>query len=452
MSVERRGCVKQPEGESQLPVSGRRKSRVQAKPFAISKWDVQAAYEKVKANRGGAGIDGVTIEVFEKDLKNNLYRIWNRLSSGTYFPPPVKAVGIPKKSGGERILGIPTVSDRIAQMVVKDRLELMLEPCFLEDSYGYRPEKSAIEAIGVTRQRCWKYDWVLEFDIKGLFDNIRHDLLMKAVEKHVRNGEKVLGQNLNWIILYIKRWLVAPLQRLDGNVIEREQGTPQGGVISPLLANLFLHYVFDKWMQKRFPENPWCRYADDGLVHAISQGKAEYLRKEIELRFKECGLEIHPDKTKIVYCKDGRRKGQYAVNTSFDFLGYTFRRRRCRRASDNTFFVSFTPAVSQAAMKDMRRTIRKLKVRHKTGYSLEELARWLNPILHGWIGYYGQYRRSALDPVFRHFNKTLVRWARRKFKTLKRHKKRTIAMFDQLSQRCPGLFAHWRFGSARRFA
>jgi RNA-directed DNA polymerase len=229
MSVDRRGCVKRPEGVSQLPPCGRRRSHVQAKPFAISKWDVQAAYEKVKANQGGAGIDGVKLEVFEDDLKNNLYKIWNRLSSGTYFPPPVKAVCIPKKLGGERILGIPTISDRIAQMVVKERLELMLEPCFLDESYGYRPARSALQAIGITRQRCWKYDWVLEFDIKGLFDNIRHDLLLKAVEKHVAIGEKVLGQNLSWITLYIKRWLVAPLQQGDGSVIDRDRGTPQGG-------------------------------------------------------------------------------------------------------------------------------------------------------------------------------------------------------------------------------
>lgn len=298
MNVERRGCVKQPESMSQLSSCERRTSCAQAKQFAISKWDVHAAYEKVKANRGGAGIDGVTIEVFEKDLKNNLYKIWNRLSSGTYFPPPVKAVSIPKKSGGARILGIPTVGDRIAQRVVKERLEQILEPCFLDDSYGYRPNKSAIQAIGVTRQRCWKYDWVLEFDIKGLFDNIRHDLLMIAVDKHAAVAEKVLGQNLGWVKLYIKRWLVAPLQQSDKSVIERDRGTPQGGVVSPLLANLFLHYVFDKWMQKRFPENPWCRYADDGLVHARNQGKAEFLHREIKQRFEECGLEIHPEKTK----------------------------------------------------------------------------------------------------------------------------------------------------------
>jgi len=451
MSVERRGCVKQPEQASQLSRSDRRKMHEQAKPFAISKWDVHAAFEKVKANRGGPGIDGVTLEGFEKDLKNNLYKIWNRLSSGTYFPPPIKAVNIPKKSGGVRTLGIPTVGDRVAQMVIKERLEQMIEPCFLEDSYGYRPAKSAIQAIGVTRKRCWKYDWVLEFDIKGLFDNIRHDLLMKAVEKHIAIGERTQGQNFSWITFYIKRWLVAPLQQDDGNIIERRQGTPQGGVVSPLLANLFLHYVFDKWMQKQFPDNPWCRYADDGLVHANTKNRAELLHREIKQRFEDCGLELHPEKTKLVYCKDGKRKGIHPC-TSFDFLGYTFRQRRCQNRSDNSFFNSFTPAVSLSSMKAMRRKIKELKVRQKSHYSLEELARWLNPIVQGWISYYGQYRRSALDPVFRHLNKTLVRWARRKFKTLKRHKARTIALFDKLSVRCPGLFAHWRFGSAKAFA
>jgi len=451
MSVERRGCVKQPEQASQLSYSDRRKMHAQAKPFAISKWDVHAAFEKVKANRGGAGIDGVTLEDFEKDLKNNLYKIWNRLSSGTYFPPPVKAVNIPKKTGGVRTLGIPTVGDRVAQMVVKEQLEQMIEPYFLEDSYGYRPAKSAIQAIGVTRKRCWKYDWVLEFDIKGLFDNIRHDLLMKAVEKHVAIGERAQGQGFSWITFYIKRWLVAPLKQDDGNIIERRQGTPQGGVVSPLLANLFLHYVFDKWMQKQFPDNPWCRYADDGLVHANTKGRAEALHREIKQRFEDCGLELHPEKTKLVYCKDGKRKEIHPC-ISFDFLGYTFRQRRCKSRSDNSLFSSFTPAVSLPAMKAMRRTIKELKVRQKSHYSLEELARWLNPIVQGWIGYYGQYRRSALDPVFRHINKALVRWARRKFKTLKRHKHRTIELFDQLSVRCPRLFAHWRFGSARAFA
>lgn len=308
MSVERRDCIKQDERMTQLS-QDRRKSSGQSKPFAISKWDVMTAFEKVKANQGGAGIDGVTIEDFEKDLKKNLYKIWNRMSSGSYFPPPVAAVSIPKKAGGERILGIPTVSDRVAQMVVRDKLEIMVEPHFLEDSYGYRLGRSAHDAIGITRERCWKYDWVLEFDIKGLFDNIRHDLLMKAVRKHVQHAEQRQGCNYEWVILYIERWLVAPLQKADGTRTEREIGTPQGGVVSPVLANLFLHYVFDKWMEKHYPDNPWCRYADDGLVHARNRNKAEILKRELEARFIACGLEMHPTKTKIVYCKDKSRKG-----------------------------------------------------------------------------------------------------------------------------------------------
>ena len=447
MKVERRGCVGQSEAVSQLSCD-RRKVQVQTKPFAITKWEVQAAWEKVKANKGGAGIDGVTLEGFEENLKDNLYKIWNRLSSGSYFPPPVKAVSIPKKSGGERILGIPTISDRVAQMVIKERLEPMVEPHFLDDSYGYRPGKSAIDAIGITRQRCRYYDWVLEFDIKGLFDNIRHDLLMTAVEKHV-NSDKF--SEFSWLILYIKRWLVAPLQQEDGELLQRDNGTPQGGVASPLLANLFLHYVFDKWMQKYFASLKWCRYADDGLVHCRSLKQAQYLLNQLRGRFRSCGLELHPEKTKIVYCKDEKRTEEHE-HTSFDFLGYTFRRRRCRNMADNTFFVSFSPAVSLTALKAMRQTIRKLKVRQKSQYSLEEIARWLNPIIRGWITYYGQFRRSALDPLFRHINKTLVRWARRKFKTLKRHKSRAIDFFDRLSKRHSQLFVHWQFGSARAFA
>lgn len=450
MSVERRDCIKQDERMTQLS-QDRRKSSGQSKPFAISKWDVMTAFEKVKANQGGAGIDGVTIEDFEKDLKKNLYKIWNRMSSGSYFPPPVAAVSIPKKAGGERILGIPTVSDRVAQMVVRDKLEIMVEPHFLEDSYGYRLGRSAHDAIGITRERCWKYDWVLEFDIKGLFDNIRHDLLMKAVRKHVQHAEQKQGCNYEWVILYIERWLVAPLQKADGTRTEREIGTPQGGVVSPVLANLFLHYVFDKWMEKHYPDNPWCRYADDGLVHARNRNKAEILKRELEARFIACGLEMHPTKTKIVYCKDKSRKGS-APNTQFDFLGYTFRARsnKCKRTGE--IYERFLPAVSTTAQKAMRRKVKELKVRQKTQYSLEQLSKWLNPMLRGWINYYGKFRRSELDSVFRHFNKTLVRWARRKYKQLKRHKGKAVAFFDKLSVREPKMFAHWQFGSARSFA
>ncbi len=285
-----------------------------AKSFDVSKELVWQAYKLVKGNKGAAGVDEQSLVEFDADLSNNLYRIWNRMASGSYFPPPVKAVEIPKKSGGNRILGVPTVTDRIAQMVVKLRLEPKVEPYFHEDSYSYRPGKSAHQALEVTRQRCWRYDWVLEFDIRGLFDNIDHSLLMKAVRKHT---------DCKWSILYIERWLKAPMQMQNGRIIAREKGTPLGGVISPLLANLFLHYAFDKWMAAYFQKNPFCRYADDGLVHCHSLEEAQSMRERIDARFKECGLELHPDKTKIIYCKDNNRRGTHD-HIQFDFLGYTF--------------------------------------------------------------------------------------------------------------------------------
>ena len=203
------------------------------KPFNIDKKLVYDAYRAVKDKAGAAGVDGQSLEQFDKDLMQNLYKIWNRMSSGSYFPPPVRAVSIPKKNGGQRILGVPTVADRVAQMVVKQVVEPVLEPIFMPDSYGYRPGKSALDAIGITRKRCWQYDWILEFDVRGLFDNIDHTLLLRAVRKHVK---------CKWALLYIERWLKAPIELEDGTLVERTRGTPQGGVISPVLANLFMHY------------------------------------------------------------------------------------------------------------------------------------------------------------------------------------------------------------------
>jgi len=344
------------------------------KPFWIEKRRVYEAYKAVKSNHGAAGVDGQTLETFEKNLAGNLYKIWNRMSSGAYFPPPVRAVSIPKKTGGERILGVPTVSDRIAQMVVKQMIEPDLEPIFLPDSYGYRPGKSALDAVGVTRQRCWKYDWVLEFDIKGLFDNLPHELLLKAVRKNVQ---------CKWALLYIERWLVASMEK-DGEVIERLRGTPQGGVISPILANLFLHYAFDLWIERTHPDLPWCRYADDGLVHCRTEQEAKALRVELRARLEECGLQMHPTKTQIVYCKDNRRRGTYPI-VKFDFLGYQFRPRRVATSQRNELFCGYTPAASPAAMKSMRATIRTLRIPRQTPGTLAEIARQINPLLRGWI-------------------------------------------------------------------
>ncbi len=413
------------------------------KPFMIEKRQVYEAYKAVKSNGGAAGVDGQTIEQFEADLKKNLYKIWNRMSSGSYFPPPVRAVSIPKKSGdGERILGVPTVGDRIAQMVVKQLIEPDLDPIFLPDSYGYRPRKSALDAVGVTRERCWKYDWVLEFDVKGLFDNIDHELLLRAVRKNV---------TCPWALLYIERWLRAPMEQEDGTRTERSRGTPQGGVVSPILSNLFMHYTFDLWMTRAHPDLLWCRYADDGLVHCRTEQEAQALKADLQARFAECRLELHPTKTKIVYCKDGKRKGTYQ-NVKFDFLGYTFRPRWVKRSWDNKMFCGFNPAVSTTALTAMRTAIRDLNIRRRTQASLGNIARQINPLLRGWIEYYGKYAPSALYPMLRYVNLTLRAWAMRKFKRFAHHRTRAGRFLEKLSKTNPRLLVHWQIGMTGTFA
>jgi RNA-directed DNA polymerase len=406
-----------------------------AKSYEISRHTVWEAYERVKANKGAAGVDGESIQKFEENLKDNLFKIWNRMSSGSYFPPPVKAVEIPKKNGGVRILGIPTVSDRIAQMTAKMYFEPSVEPIFHPDSYGYRPGKSAIDAVRVTRTRCWRYDWVLEFDIKGLFDNIDHELLMKAVKKHT---------DCPWVILYIERWLRAPFQMKNGDIKERTSGTPQGGVISPVLANLFMHYTFDKWIAKEHPQNPWARYADDAVIHCRTQEEAERLLEQLRERFNACKLELHPDKTRIVYCKDDDRKGEHS-EIKFDFLGYTFRPRRSKNRFGK-YFINFTPAVSNKACKAMRQTIRGWRMQLKPDIEILDLSRMFNAVIRGWINYYGHFCKSQLYPVLRHMNQALVQWARRKYKKLARHKIRAIRWLGRLAKNLSKLFVHWQMG------
>ena len=403
------------------------------KPFMIDKRRVYEAYKAVKSSKGGAGADGQTIEAFEADLKGNLYRIWNRMSSGSYFPPPVRAVSIPKKSGGERILGVPTVGDRIAQMVVKQLIEPQLDPIFLKDAYGYRPGKSALDAVGVTRERCWKYDWILEFDIKGLFDNISHELLLKAARRHIK---------CKWALIYIERWLKAPMVK-NGERIERHRGTPQGGVVSPILSNLFLHYTFDLWMQREHPDLPWCQYADDGLVHCRSEQEAEALKATLQARLAECQLELHPTKTKIVYCRDSNRNGAYP-NVMFDFLGYCFRPRKAENKRSGKLFCSFAPAVSPSALKSMRETIRDLEIRRRTDVSMGDIALKINPLLRGWIEYYGRYTPSAITPMLRYVNQTLLAWVMRKFKRFKGRKTCAGQFLTRIARERAGLFVHWR--------
>jgi RNA-directed DNA polymerase len=404
------------------------------KPFEISRHQLMEAFKLVKANKGSPGIDDRTIKEFEADLKNNLYKLWNRMSSGSYFPKPVKGVEIPKKSGGVRLLGVPTVEDRIAQMVARLNLEPLLEPIFCDDSYGYRPNKSAIEAIRSTRERCWKYDWLIEFDIKGLFDNIDHKLLMKAVRKHTDS---------KWVMLYIERWLKAPMKMPDGTTRERISGTPQGSVISPILANLFMHYAFDRWMQFNNPKNPWARYADDGVVHCRTKGEAVHVLGRLAERLEECKLKLHSEKTAIIYCKDVNRKGKHK-KTSFDFLGYTFRTRLVRK-KNGQYFASFSPAVSKKACKHFRERIRDIR-KGSTHKSLEQLALEMNPVIRGWANYFGCFQPSKMKNELGNVNLALVCWAIRKYKGLKGHRAKSLDWLGRCAKTRPNLFYHWQMG------
>ena len=405
----------------------------EAKSFAITKREVWEAYKRVKANRGAGGVDGVSIAEFEQDLSKNLYRIWNRMASGSYFPPPVKRVDIPKGDGRTRPLGIPTVADRIAQMVVKRRLEPLLEPVFHADSYGYRPGRSAHDALRAARERSWRHDWVLDLDIKGFFDNLDHELLLKAVRRHT---------DCRWVVLYVERWLKADVLMPDGTLLKREKGTPQGGVISPLLANLFLHYAFDAWMQRSYPQIPFERYADDALCHCRTREEAEDLRAALERRLAECRLELHPEKTKIVYCKDDDRRLEYPC-IGFDFLGYTFRPRRSKNRWGK-HFINFSPAVSNKAGKAIRQRVRSWGLHLRSDKDLDDRARMFNAVIRGWVNYYSAYYKSALYPTLRHIDRILARWAARKFKRLRGHRRRAEHWLRRVASRQLGLFAHWR--------
>jgi RNA-directed DNA polymerase len=404
----------------------------ETKPFTISKQLIWDSYLQVKRNAGSAGIDNESIEDFEKKLKSNLYQLWNRMASGTYFPPPVKGVPIPKKSGGTRMLGIPTVSDRIAQTAAKIVLEKILEPIFHADSYGYRAGKSAHEAVETTRQRCWRFDWVVEFDIKGFFDNMDHDLLLKAVRHHCK---------VPWVLLYVKRWLETKMHIEGHGFAERLSGTPQGGVISPILANLFMHYAFDCWVERELPGVKFCRYADDGILHCKTLKQAELVFAKIEKRFSDCGLQMHTDKSKIVYCKDSNRQKEYH-NISFDFLGFTFQPRKSQDKYGRRF-VNFTPAISGNAQKTISQAVRGWHLQIKSDKSLHELSRLFNPKIKGWWNYYGRFYRSKLVSIANRIDLYLARWARRKYKSLATHNRRSSDYIRQMAKEQPHLFAHW---------
>ena len=403
-----------------------------AKPFEISKREVWEAFKHVRANQGACGVDGQTIEEFESRLSGNLYKLWNRMSSGSYMPSAVLRVNIPKADGGSRPLGIPTVADRIAQETVRRHLEPILEPLFHEDSYGYRPNRSAIDAIRTARRRCWQYNWVVDLDIKGFFDSIDHNLLLKAVRKHTQNP---------WVLLYLERWLKVPVQLEDGSLVVSGKGTPQGAVISPLLANLFLHYAFDVWMQREFPQIRFERYADDAICHCKTEHQALSLLEALKQRFLTCGLELHPEKTRIAYCKDTNRKGNYRV-CQFDFLGYRFR-PRLAKWKNGLYGVSFLPAARPKALKAIRRVVRRWSLQTRSDKSLQDLSRMFNPFIRGWINYYGCFYKSALYPTLQRIDVYLVRWVRRKFKRFRQRPKQARDWLKRVIRESPELFAHW---------
>ncbi len=406
----------------------------QGKSFEIPKQEVWDAWLKVKANKGAPGVDGQSIEDFEADLKGNLYKIWNRMSSGSYFPPPVKAVEIPKAHGaGTRILGVPAVADRVAQTVVAARLEKNVEPKFHGDSYGYRPGRSALDAVGACRERCWKNDWVIDLDIRKFFDSVPWDLIVKAVE--VNTGDA-------WVILYVKRWLAAPLQMPDGSLAQRDRGTPQGSAVSPVLANLFLHYAFDMWMAGKFPSVPFERYVDDAVVHCRSERQARMVLAALGQRMGQVGLMLHPDKTRVVYCKDGKRRGSHE-HVSFTFLGFTFRARGMRSRHGNVF-TGFGPAVSKDVLKKMSAEVRSWRLHTRTTLTGKDLARWINPVIQGWMNYYGRFYKTALYPLLWRINGYLVRWLRKKYRRLRAFKK-AHAAWKRVTAQYPRFFAQWQW-------
>jgi RNA-directed DNA polymerase len=407
----------------------------EGKPFDIPKRLVWQAWKRVKANGGAAGADGVTIEAFEADLGDNLYKIWNRMSSGTYFPPPVRAVEIPKASGGMRVLGVPTVADRVAQTVAALALEPRTEAIFHDDSYGYRRERGALDAVAKCRQRCWEKDWVIDLDVRKFFDSVPWDLMVKAVQANTTHEQR-------WIVLCVRRWLAAPIVMPDGRTQARDKGTPQGSAVSPVLANLFMHYAFDKWLERELPAVKFERYADDAVVHCATERQANEVLAALEERMAEAGLQLHPDKTRIVFCKDGRRRYADCAHTSFTFLGYTFRARNAPTRDGTSMFTGFLPAVSKDALKRMSEEVRSWRIHLRTATELKDLASWINPVVRGWMTYYGRYYRTALDGLLRRINAYLMRWAQRKYKRLRPFRK-ARRWWHGLTARQPGMLAHW---------
>ena len=411
----------------------------ETKSVPISKEQIWLAYKKVKSNQGGAGVDQISMEEFDANRSKHLYKLWNRLASGSYFPPPVKEVEIPKKDGKVRKLGIPTIEDRVAQMVVKDYLEARFEKIFSPNSYGYRPYKSAHQALEKVRQNCRRTDWVIDLDIKGFFDNIDHDRLMLAVQKHV--PEK-------WCLLYIQRWLTMPVQTKSGELIQRQgKGTPQGGVISPLLANLFLHYAMDKWLEQYHPKVEFVRYADDAILHCRTKAEAEQTLKVLDERMKVCGLELHPEKTKLVYCRDYRRQESFET-VKLDFLGYSFQPRSTKSKQTGKLFLGFDCAISISSKKRIADKLEELEIHRLNFNSIVGVALYLEPFIRGWINYYGKFRITELNPVFLLLRQRIVWWARKRYKRYKTNMNKAYRWLDKVKKQFPNLFYQWRYGFA----
>lgn len=410
------------------------KSRV----IPISKSMVWEAYKKVKKNKGGSGVDGVSFEQFDTNLEDNLYKLWNRLSSGSYFPPAVKQVKIPKGKGGTRTLGIPTISDRIGQQVVKTLLEPRLEAVFDASSYGYRPKKSSHQALSEVRKNIRQYAWVLDLDISKFFDTVNHEKLMKALGLHVEE---------DWIEMYVLRWLEA--EKLDLENGERQankRGTPQGGVISPLLANLYLHYAFDKWLRLHYPRLPFVRYADDIIIHCNTEEKAKEVLKVVQERIEDCDLSLHPTKTKVVYCKDYRRKLK-KEEVQFDFLGFSFRPVSKKSSREHeSMFLGFGPTLSKSSYQRIVKEIRATRFHKWTNATIYDIAKELNPKIRGWMHYYEKFSKWSLQKVFRNLHNRLLKWVLNRYKRFKGSKRKGFEYLRTVKKHYPHIFYHWSVG------